>query len=72
MATDLESNETPPAILHALQAGIIDPCLIAAMAHVEGATIGDALKHEGEVLFGSPNEKAPSPDALSEGDAPPA
>lgn len=70
MATDTESNETPPAILHALQAGIIDPCMIAAMAHVEGSTIGDVLEHEVKVLFGPPKEKAPPPAAPSEEDAP--
>lgn len=64
MAKDPESKQTP--IIIAMEAGIIDPCMIAAMAHVEGATIGDALKHEGEVLFGEPEAAAP-PVAKPEG-----
>ena len=69
MATDPESNETPQVILHALQAGIIDPCLIAAMVNVKAFNIADALRDEGEVLFG-PQEAITPPVAKPEGDAP--
>lgn len=58
MATDPESKVTPQAILDAITAEL-DPCLIAAIAHVEGSTFSDALEHEGEVLFGQSEAAAP-------------
>ncbi|GEM_PF-3571623 len=59
METDPKLKMIPPEIIHALQAGLEDPCFFAAVAHAEGSTFGDALKHEGEVLFGPPKAATP-------------
>ncbi len=59
MATDPESKQAP--ILIAMQAGIDDPCMISAIAHVKSSTLGDALEHEATVLFGLPEAPPAAP-----------